>query len=213
MRNLPVLISGGLLAVFGVIGSGMVAISHEGTAARIAANERQALLEKLQTLVPPERVDNDMLVDYVDVRAPASLGTDLMRVYRGRRDDQPVAAVLSPIVTQGYAGGIHLVVAVQNDGLVSGVRVLRHRETPGLGDKIEIERSDWITSFNGKSLLNPGPTGWQVKRDGGTFDQFAGATITPRAVVAGVRAALTYFDANKPDLFEAPTMATEEQRP
>jgi electron transport complex protein RnfG len=130
------------------------------------------------------------------------LGAEATRVYRGRLGGQPVAAVLSPVVTQGYSGPIQLIVAIRFDGSLAGVRVLSHRETPGLGDKIEIERTDWIRSFDGKSLLDPAPAAWQVKRDGGDFDQFTGATITPRAIVRGVRGSLEYFDEHKHLLFE-----------
>jgi len=204
LHGLPILISGALLGVFGIIGAGLVGLSHELTAERIADNERRALLQQIEVLVPPQQVDNDMLTDVVEVAAPELLGTAATLVYRGRRDGQPVAAVLSPVVTQGYSGAIRLIVAIRFDGTLTGVRVLSHRETPGLGDKIEVDRSDWITRFAGKSLLDPAASGWQVKRDGGEFDQFTGATVTPRAVVAGVRSALEYFAANRLALFDAP---------
>lgn len=211
MRSLPVLISGGLLGLFGIVGAGLVALSHEGTAPRIAANERQVLLDKLHTLVPPERIDNDMLTSYVDVNAPRALGAPSTRVYRGTLQGQAVAAVLSPVYAPGYAGPIQLILAVDMTGTLTGVRVLKHRETPGLGDKIEIERSSWIRSFDGKSLSQPAPARWRVKRDGGEFDQFTGATVTPRAVVAAVKAALVYFEANKFLLFEDLRAPTEHK--
>ena len=200
-RSLPVIVSGLLLGLFGVLGAGLVGLSHQGTAERIARNEREALLEQLERLVPADQIDNDMLGDAIEVAAPEELGAATTRVYRGRRGSRPVAAVLSPVVTQGYSGPIQLIVAVRADGTLSGVRVLGHRETPGLGDKIEIERSDWVLGFNGKSLLDPPASGWEVKRDGGEFDQFTGATITPRAVVRGVRASLEYFTDHRAQLF------------
>lgn len=200
-RSLPVLISGVLLGAFGVLGAGLVGISHEITAERIAENERAALLEQLQVLVPAAQIDNDMLDDVTTVAAPQALGAPLTRVYRGRHGGAPVAVVLSPVVTQGYSGPIQMIVAVRDDGTLSGVRILSHRETPGLGDKIEIERGDWITGFTGRSLDDPAPSGWKVRRDGGVFDQFTGATITPRAVVRGVKAALDYVAAHKGRLF------------
>jgi electron transport complex protein RnfG len=203
MRSLPVIMSGLLLGLFGVLGAGLVGLSHEGTAERIARNEREALLDRLERLVPADQVDNDMLSDVIDVSAPESLGTESTRVYRGRRGSEPVVAVLSPVVTQGYSGPIQLLVAIRADGGLSGVRVLTHRETPGLGDKIEIERSDWVLGFDGKSLLEPPASEWKVRRDGGVFDQFTGATVTPRAVVRGVRASLEYFAAHRARLFDA----------
>jgi len=202
MRSLPVLISGVLLGLFGVLGAGLVGLSHEGTAERIARNEREALLHQIQVLVPQEQIDNDMLDDVIEVSAPDLLGAETTRVHLGRRDGQPVAAVLSPVITQGYSGAIKMIVAIRSNGTLAGVRVLSHRETPGLGDKVEAERSDWIQGFAGKSLLDPAPSAWKVKRDGGEFDQFTGATITPRAIIRGVRAAIEYFGEHKLQLFE-----------
>jgi electron transport complex protein RnfG len=202
MRNLPILVSGLLLGLFGILGAGLVGLSYEGTAARIASNEREALLRQLRVLVPAQQIDNDMLSDTIEIAAPQALGAETTRVYRGRRDGQPFAAVLSPVISQGYSGPIQLIVAIRFDGSLAGVRVLSHQETPGLGDKIEVERSDWILTFADKSLLDPAPAAWQVKRDGGDFDQFTGATITPRAIVRGVKAALVYFDEHKLQLFD-----------
>lgn len=202
MRSLPVIISGLLLGLFGVLGAAMVGVSHEFTAERIAHSEREALLELLHALVPPETADNDLANDVIEVTAPDQLGAATTRVYRARRGGEPVAAVFSPVVTQGYSGAIQLIVAVRADGSLAGVRVLSHHETPGLGDKIEPERSDWIRAFDGRSLEDPAPSRWKVKRDGGVFDQFTGATITPRAVVRGVRATLEYYAQNGQRLFE-----------
>ena len=202
MHSLSILISGALLGVFGIIGAGLVGLSHELTDERIARNERDTLLQKLQVMVPIERIDNDLLTDVIEISAPNQLGSETTRVYRGRRDGQPVALVLSPVITQGYSGSIKMVVATNIDGTIAGVRVLSHHETPGLGDKIEIERSDWILDFDGKSLLQPAARDWKVKRDGGVFDQFTGATITPRAIVKGVKNSLNYLQDNKRQLFE-----------
>jgi electron transport complex protein RnfG len=211
-RHLPILISGVLLGLFGVLGAGLVGLSHEGTAERIARNEREALLHQIHVLVPREQIDNDMLNDVIEVSAPDTLGVEKTRVYLGRRNGEPVAAVLSPVSTPGYAGPIQLVVAVRYDGTLAGVRVLSHRETPGLGDKIEEERSDWILGFDGKSLLDPRPSEWKVKRDGGVFDQFTGATVTPRTIVRAVKTALEYFDANRLDLFETGQQQGDQNR-
>ncbi|MCB1786533.1 MAG: electron transport complex subunit RsxG [Gammaproteobacteria bacterium] len=207
MRSFPVIISGLLLGLFGVLGATMVGLSHEVTAERIAHNEREALLTQLHLLVPAGQTDNDMLGDMIEVSAPAQLGAPLTRVYRARRAGEPVAAVLSPVVTQGYNGPIKLIVAIRHDGTLAGVRVLSHHETPGLGDKIEAERSDWILGFDGKSLDAPAAGRWKVQRDGGVFDQFTGATITPRAVVRGVRSSLEYFADHREQLFAGGTPA------
>lgn len=208
-RSLPVLISGALLGLFGVVGAGLVGLSHDVTETRIAQNERDALLQRLQVLVPLDSIDNDLLTDTTEVSDPELLGTNVTRIHRGRRGDEPVAVVMNPVVTQGYSGSIKLIVAINRDGTLGGVRVLSHRETPGLGDKIEPQRSDWINGFAGKSLLNPVDSAWKVKRDGGVFDQFTGATITPRAIVQGVRNSLIYFNDHKLDLFAVGEPVTE----
>lgn len=192
-----------LLGAFAIAGTGLVALTHDATAERIAANEREALLNSLHQLVPPKRHDNDMFEDVTHVVAPDRLGTaEPVPVYRARKDGRPVAAVLAPVAPEGYGGKIRLLVAVNVDGTLAGVRVLRHHETPGLGDKIEAERSDWILQFEGLSLGNPKPSNWAVKKDGGRFDQFTGATITPRAVVDAVYRTLTYFRDHRQRLFQ-----------
>jgi electron transport complex protein RnfG len=131
-------------------------------------------------------------------------------VYRARKYGWPVAVVLAPVAPDGYNGTIRLLVAIKMDGTLAGVRVIQHRETPGLGDAIEAERSDWILGFDGKSLNDPVQEKWKVKRDGGDFDQFTGATITPRAVVKAVNKALLYFRLHGHSLFErAPEQASD----
>jgi electron transport complex protein RnfG len=112
-----------------------------------------------------------------------------------------VAAIISTVAPQGYNGNIYLLVAIRYSGKLAGVRVVKHRETPGLGDAIDEKRSDWISSFDNKSLQNPAPKDWKVKRDGGVFDQFTGATITPRAVVDAVYKTLQYFEKHRDELF------------
>ena len=192
-----------LLGVFAIAGTGLVALTHEATSDRIARNEREALLRLLHQLVPPERHNNDMFRDFTYVTDPDRLGTTQpVPVYRARRNSEPVAAVLAPVAPEGYGGDIRLLVAINADGTLAGVRVLSHQETPGLGDKIESERSDWILQFEGLSLDYPQRSKWAVKKDGGVFDQFTGATITPRAVVDSVHNSLIYFENHRDELFE-----------
>lgn len=197
----PAFISALVLGIFAVIGSTLVGFSYQGTADRIAENERQALLRLLAELVPPDRYDNDMLQDTVTLHGVQSLGGGDITVYRARKGDRDVAAIFSPVLSSGYAGPIALIVGVYEDGSVAGIRVLRQHETPGLGDKIELSRTRWILGFDGKSLVNPSPNRWKVKRDGGDFDQFTGATITPRLVVDSVKRTLEYFRQHKQQLF------------
>lgn len=195
-------IGGALLAMFAAGGTLLVTTTEQGTRVRIADNEREFLLRTLEVLVDPARYDNDLLTDTRTVVAPMALGTtEPVTVYRARRDDVPVALVLTAVAPDGYTGPIRLLVAVNRDGTLSGVRVLAHRETPGLGDGIEAARSDWILAFTGRSLGDPPTEGWAVRRDGGEFDQLTGATITPRAVVAAVHRVLQYYDAEQAMLF------------
>ena len=202
------LVSAMLLALFAVVGTGLVAFTYQSTAERIAHNEREALLSSLHTLVPATRLDNDPITDRIEVRDPL-LGTDEpVSVFRGRKDGKPVALMLAPVAPDGYGGDIKLLVAINHDGTLAGVRVVSHHETPGLGDRIEAERSDWILHFAGRSLANPKPERWKVKKDGGVFDQFTGATITPRAVVKAVYNTLRYVQAHQQALYTDP--ATQE---
>ncbi len=212
MSYRPVLVSSLFLFLFAVVGSGVVAYTHDHTAERIHDNERRALLKSLNEIIPADRYDNDIFHDILYVRHKELLGTDKpVPVYRARKNGWPVAAVLAPVAPDGYNGNIRLLVAINLDGTLAGVRVVQHRETPGLGDGIETSNSDWILGFTGKSLENPGKDGWKVKRDGGEFDQFTGATITPRAVVKAVHNALLYYRIHGHELFEEhPGTVTEK---
>ena len=192
-----------ILLMFAIIGTTLVAVTYEGTRDQIAANERATLLRKLHRLIAPEQHDNVLLEDTLAVRDVTLLGTDEpVTVYRARRDGKPVSLVIETIAPDGYSGTIRLLVGINTDGSLSGVRVVGHRETPGLGDAIDETRSDWIHVFDGKSLDNPEAAGWAVRKDGGSFDQLTGATITPRAVVKAVRNALLYYRQHQETLFE-----------
>jgi len=204
-------ISAVLLGGFAIIGSTLVAWIHQQTAPTIEANEQAALLRNLHSLVPPDIHDNDITEDTIQVRNEPLLGTpEPVTVYRARRNGEPVTAILNVIAPDGYSGRINLLVAIRYNGELAGVRVINHRETPGLGDAIDADRSDWIHSFAGKSLDNPGPAGWRVKKDGGEFDQFTGATVTPRAVVKAVHNALKYYAEHREQLFR-PTDNTSDE--
>lgn len=207
MSKTPILIAALILGAFAVGGVGLVAVTHELTNERIAANERKATMRKVAAILPIDRMDNDPLEDLIEVSAPDLLGAEVTRVYRIRNGGEPVAVVLNPIVPGGYAGPIKLLVSVLADGTLGGVRVLAHRETPGLGDKIEIAKSDWVLDFSGKSLADPTEAGWKVRRDGGVFDQFAGATITPRAIVKTVHNTLLFVQQQRGALYHQPAMA------
>ena len=203
------LIAAGVLGIFAVIGAALVGVSYEATAERIAQNHREMLMAQLDAVLPPGEYDNVLLNDHIDILAPASLGGQTMRVYRARRQGKPVAVVFSPVIARGYTGHIELLVGIYSDGRLSGVRVLSHMETPGLGDKIDVEKSPWILGFAGKSLDSPPEDKWKVRRDGGVFDQFTGATITPRGVVEAVKNALLFYRSRGKALFEAESTHVE----
>jgi len=204
------MIAGLILGAFAAGGVGLVAVTHTLTVERIAANERAATLRKVATIIPSEQMDNDPLQDRIEVSAPDLLGGPTSRVYRIRGSGKPLAVVLDPVVPNGYMGPVKLLISVLADGTLGGVRVLGHKETPGLGDKIELAKSDWILSFTGKSLRNPPEAQWKVKRDGGVFDQFAGATVTPRSIVRAVRDTLRFVEQRGAWLYDQPAMATPQ---
>ena len=203
-----------LLVIAAFAGGGLVVTVHEATAERIKANERLALLRNIDALVPPDSRDNDPLQDSIQVLEPNLLGSDTpLTVYRARRENQPVAAILEAVAPDGYSGDIRLLIAIFSNGQLAGVRVLKHRETPGLGDKIEIEKSRWVLDFNGKSLTDPRKSRWKVRKDGGDFDQFTGATITPRAIVGAVARTLEFFEQDRDELLAPLPTPKEPQEP
>ncbi len=197
------LTAAGILAAFAIAGAALVGLTYETTKERIAANEREFLLRSLHELVPGDIHNNDLLGDAIRVESPHWLGSKKpVMVYRARQENQPAAVVIAAQAPDGYNGVIKLLVAIKYSGELIGVRVVSHRETPGLGDGIEIARSRWITQFDDRSLGNPDEKGWKVKKDGGQFDQLTGATITPRAIVKAVYRTLVYYRANRDMLFE-----------
>jgi len=199
-----------ILTGFALVGAGLVAVTYSGTKDIIAAAQQATLKARLNQLVPAGRYDNQVTEDRIEIVAPEWLGTDQpVTLYRARKQGQPVALFATPTAPDGYSGSIRLLVGVYADGTLAGVRVLEHKETPGLGDGIEERRSPWILAFAGKSLTDPSLKQWKVKRDGGAFDQLTGATITPRAVVKAVRRFLEYFQKHREQLF-APAAGAQQ---
>jgi len=198
-------VSAGLLALFAVIGGVLVAGTETLTRDRIIEQQRAALRATLNEVLPADRYTNTLLDDTVTLSDPDLLGTDEPVIgYRAWQGDEPVALLFPVVAPDGYSGDIRLLIGVDAYGVLTGVRVLDHRETPGLGDAIETRRGDWIRQFAGLSLDQPPAAQWKVRKDGGQFDQFAGATITPRAVVKAVRKALVFFEQNQNLLFTQP---------
>ena len=204
--------SAALLGLFALVGTGLVALVFDTTKEPIAESERAYMLRSLNAVINKDLYDNDIFTDYIEVVSNDFLGTDKpIPVFRARKNDQPVAVAITPIARQGYVGPIKLLVGIDVNGTVIGVRVLSHRETPGLGDAIEDKRSDWILGFDGRSLSNPESKNWRVRRDGGVFDQFTGATVTPRAVVRAVHDALKFYEKNRKRLFTQKSVITNKQ--
>lgn len=202
-----------LLAAFAAATAGLIAFTFTSTAGRISDAERRAAQRALFEVVPKSRHNNDLLSDTLTIPAEdaATLRlNDPALVHVARQDGEPVAFLFTSTAPDGYSGDIRLLIGINVDGTVAGVRALRHAETPGLGDKIELAKSRWILGFDGKSLGNPSLSGWAVKKDGGEFDQFAGATITPRAVVKQVKTVLQYVQDHRDELLSrAGTQAVE----
>ena len=197
------------LLFFALIGTALLALTYNLTHDTIAQSEQQEKLKLITQIAPTSLYDNDIIKDSVSLAADDLLGNDTTTTaYLGRLKGLPSIAVLQATAPDGYSGKIRLIIAIRNDGQgnakLSGVRVISHKETPGLGDYIEIAKNKWITIFNGTSLENSKDNDWKVKKDGGQFDYMAGATITPRAVVKTVHKALQYYAANHDKLFSPP---------
>ena len=177
-----------MLALTVMLASAALSVADRATRQPIADAVARDTRASLAQVLPPDSFDNDPAADVLDT----SDGGMPVTVHVARKSGVPTAVVLATS-TRGYAGEIGLVVGISREQRVLGVRVTRHSETPGLGDKIEIAKSDWVASFAGRHLSDPETAKWAVRKDGGVFDQFAGATITPRAVVAAVKRGLALY--------------------
>jgi electron transport complex protein RnfG len=178
------------------------------TNARIERNAQEWIRERIDLLVAPEARDNDVLLDKIAARSPDLLGISRpITIYRARQAGRPVAAILHTIAPDGYRGPIELLVGIAADGRLIGVQVIRHRETPGLGDAFENRNEDWLPKFRGLSLEDPPQQRWAIRADGGAFDAFTGATITPRAIVKAVRRSLEFYNAKQAKIFTTPNEA------
>ncbi len=196
--------SGISLAIFALISVLLVATTNSLTKPKILENQARMLLQALNEVLPASHYDNDLAASKI-VLSPQKTGfTKETPVYLARKQGKPIAAIFEVTTLKGYSGAITLLIGIHsNSHTISGVRVVKHKETPGLGDKMETQKSDWVLSFNQKSLDNPDLSGWKVKKDGGDFDQFTGATITPRAIVNAVRSTLLFAQNNMQSLFQA----------
>ncbi len=192
-----------LLTLFAVACTALVGIVHLLTKDKIVEQQQQQLIATLNSLIPPSSHNNEISKTCVVINDP-QLSNKPQKAYLAKNDEQHVAAAITATAPDGYNGNIELLVAINIDGTVSGVRVLKHQETPGLGDKIELRKSDWVLNFTGKKVLAENDSRWAVAKDGGMFDQFTGATITPRAVVNTVKRTAIYFNQHHDELFNKP---------
>ena len=193
-----------IMATFTLVGTLGLAFIHEQSKGKIEVNEAIEKMKSFAQVLPANVYDNKLLEDFVTVPAGGELNNrDATKIYVARLAGIATAVILETTTHDGYSGDIKLLMAVRNDGSISGVRVIAHKETPGLGDYIDILHGDWIKSFDHLSLTTRPSAQWKVKKDGGQFDYMAGATITPRAVVNITQAALHYVEANKAQLFAA----------
>ncbi len=193
-----------LLGAFALVTTALLAFTADLTKDRITKAEREAQQKALFEIVPKTRHTNDILSETIKVPESAWEGLGLKSggdIYVARHTDETIAVIIPAVAPDGYSGDIRMIVGINADGSIAGVRIIDHHETPGLGDKIKLSKNKWISDFNGKSLTNPASTRWRVKKDGGDFDQFAGATITPRAVVNQIRRVLEFVDSHHDELF------------
>jgi len=196
--------NGVVLAVFACASTGLVALTHYLTKDQIHQQEQAQLLSVLNQVIPQELHDND-LYQACTLVSDSALGTEQpMPVYMASIAGQPSALAIESIAPDGYNGAIKLIVGIAQDGKVLGSRILSHQETPGLGDKIDLRVSDWMLSFSGKTVTEENQSTWKVRKDGGQFDQFTGATITPRAVVKAVKNTVSYVNTHREQILNQP---------
>ena len=195
-----------LLSLFMLMGISLLLWVAHITQPKIEQAQKDNLIKTFNQIIPHSEYDNDPLNDTLIIKAPKSLallGTRTpVTIYRLRKNGRPVAAIFPITAPDGYSGPIKLLIGIYRNGRIAGVRVLEERETPGLGDKIELKKSPWILSFNGRQLTPENESRWAVKKDHGMFDQFTGATITPRAVVKAIKHALIFVNQMGDKLYE-----------
>lgn len=196
--------NGGTLVVFAIATTSLVAITNWMTEDTIAEQQQLDLQKTLNQVIPKDTHDNKLFASCMLLPSQTTVTTKPMPAYLATKDNQPTAIAIETYAPDGYNGAIKIIVGLDMDGVVLSTRVLAHKETPGLGDKIETRKSDWILSFDKKTITTENASQWAVRKDGGEFDQFTGATITPRAVVKAVRNTVLYFKENKQSILNQP---------
>ena len=208
--------NGIVLAIFALVSVSATALTWILTKERIQSEKEQALLRAIDDLIPKDQFANDPYVDCVLIQDPQKLGTaEIQKAWRLRNSDgEPVGVIISSVAPNGYTGPIEFIAGYkmsQSGDNLAGVRVTAHQETPGLGDKIETRKSDWIYTLNNHPVNDIKLPKWQVKKDGGEFDAFTGATITPRALLQAITNTTTYYKANKDILFNTPSNCVQPE--
>ncbi|MEF1310139.1 electron transport complex subunit RsxG [Vibrio mytili] len=192
------------LAIFACATTGLVALTQYLTEDQIQHQEQKQLLSVLNQVIPKTMHDNALTQACTLVSSP-ELGTlHAMPAYIAKQGDEPTAIAIESIAPDGYNGEIKVITGIDNQGKILGTRVLSHQETPGLGDRIDLRITDWILGFTGKEVTEENWDSWKVRKDGGDFDQFTGATITPRAVVKVVRNTVNYVNKSRDDILNQP---------
>lgn len=195
-----------ILGIFAMISSGLIAITHLLTKDKIALEIELSLVRQLSEIVPSDNYTNNVYNDCIFINDKGFLGTsDDQKLYRMRNSKLDYALLMTNIAPDGYSGKIKLAIAISTEGEILGVNILSHKETPGLGDKMERNKSDWLEQFVGLSLNNVATKQWKVKKDGGQFDALTGATITPRAVIKAVHNSLNFYQQHGQNLFTQPS--------
>jgi electron transport complex protein RnfG len=203
--------AGVTLAAIAAVCTALVAATYTLTAERIATNEQAFLEQRLTPALSGVFFEGSVTESMLVIAPPHDLpGNDEAIIYRVYAEDEPVAALFVVTARDGYSGPIRILVGVDMRGIVTGVRIVEHRETPGLGDRIEQSRSDWVFQFDGRSLGEPPEARWLLQTDGGDFDQLTGASVTPRAVIKAIRETLVYFAAHRDEIFSAPATGEQE---
>lgn len=197
----PFIITATKLAAFAGSAAVLLYVIYQFAQPAQQQNQQKALLLQLNTLVAAEHYNNALTQDKLTLSIPALSAKKPVTIYRARQDNQPVASLLTVTAHNGYSGDIHLLVGIWADNRLAGVRVLAHKETPGLGDYIEAERDEWIHQFRDKSYQTTPQSRWKVKKDGGDFSYRTGATITPRAIVSTVEKTLAWVSQHQDEVY------------
>jgi electron transport complex protein RnfG len=196
--------NGMTLAIFACVSTGLVALTSYFTHDEIEKQQQIQLLSILNQVIPAEAHDNQLYNSCTLVHVPSQSSDRAMPAYLATQNGVPTGIAIEAITHDGYNGDIKVIIGIDPKGIITGTRVLSHNETPGLGDKIDLRVTDWILNFTGKSVTEENRSSWLVKKDGGQFDQFTGATITPRAIVNVVKETVQYVTAHQTQIFAQP---------